>query len=151
MVRVRAAEAGDVARLMEIAAHSATAALWTKAEYEKVFAAQQPRARVALVVEENSMVAGFLVSSHLDDEWEIENIAVSGGARRRGLGSRMLGEFMDLVRARGGKEIFLEVRESNRAARALYEKWAFNEVARRTAYYDNPAEDALVFSFSFPR
>lgn len=151
MVRVRAAEAGDIPRLMEIAAHSATAALWTTAEYEKIFAPQQTPARVALVVEDNGVVAGFLVSSHLDDEWEIENIAVSGSARRRGLGSRMLGEFVDLVRARGGREIFLEVRESNRAARALYEKWAFIEAGRRVAYYDHPAEDALIFTFSLPR
>ncbi|MGC2698505.1 MAG: ribosomal protein S18-alanine N-acetyltransferase [Candidatus Angelobacter sp.] len=150
MVRVRRAEAADLQRLMEIAAHSATAALWTRKEYEKVFAQNQPRPRVALVVEEEDIVLGFLVSSLVDEEWEIENIAVSGPARRRGLGSRLLGEFLDLVRSRGGKEIYLEVRESNRAARALYEKWGFTEAGRREDYYDDPAEDALLLSFSFP-
>ena len=48
------------------------------------------------------------------------------------------------------KAIFLEVRESNRAAKALYEKWAFTEEGRRKAYYTDPEEDALILKFSFP-
>jgi ribosomal-protein-alanine N-acetyltransferase len=84
-------------------------------------------------------------------EWEIENVAVSGPARRRGLGSHLLGAFLDLVRSRGGIEVYLEVRESNRAARALYEKWAFQEAGRRKSYYRDPDEDALVLRFSFPQ
>jgi ribosomal-protein-alanine N-acetyltransferase len=84
------------------------------------------------------------------EEWEIENIAVTGAARRCGLGSRLVGELLDHVRSRGGKTVFLEVRESNRAARALYEKWAFIEVGRRKAYYQNPVEDALILKFNFP-
>ena len=61
------------------------------------------------------------------EEWEIENIAVAGRARRRGLGTRLLGEFLDLAQSRGAEAVFLEVRESNLAARRLYEKWAFVE------------------------
>ena len=38
----------------------------------------------------------------------------------------------------------------DRAARALYEKWAFTEEGRRKSYYKDPEEDALVFKFSFP-
>jgi ribosomal-protein-alanine N-acetyltransferase len=150
MVRVRAATAGDLDRLMEIAAHSATAARWSAAEYAKLCATEPSANRVTLVVEQESTVTGFLAGRQLGDEWEIENIAVSGPARRRGLGSRLLGEFLDRVRESGGKAVFLEVRESNRAARALYEKWAFTDAGRRKAYYDNPAEDALVLKFSFP-
>jgi ribosomal-protein-alanine N-acetyltransferase len=150
MVRVRPASAGDLARLMEIAAHSATAAQWNPAEYAKLCAAEPPPDRVTLVVEQESAVVGFLAGRRFGDEWEIENIAVSGPARRHGLGTRLLGEFLDRVRESGGKAVFLEVRESNRAARALYERWAFTEAGRRKAYYENPAEDALVLKFSFP-
>ena len=68
---------------------------------------------------------GFIAGRAVGEEWEIENIAVAGPARRRGLGTRLLGEFLDLARDRGAEAVFLEVRESNLAARRLYEKWAF--------------------------
>ena len=77
------------------------------------------------------------------------NIAVAGPARRRGLGTRLLGEFLDLARARGADAVFLEVRESNRAARALYEKWAFLECGRRRRYYQDPDEDAILYRIGF--
>jgi ribosomal-protein-alanine acetyltransferase len=166
-VRVRPAKPADLPRLVEIASHSATAAQWNQAEYQKLFASEQPEAetqanpqiidpnikaqpRTALVVEQEGTVAGFIVGRQVQDEWEIENIAVTGAARRCGLGSRLVGELLDLVRKRGGKSVFLEVRESNHAARSLYEKWAFLEVGRRKMYYQNPAEDALILKFKFP-
>jgi [ribosomal protein S18]-alanine N-acetyltransferase len=149
MLRVRPATEADLPRLVEIAAHSATAAQWNQAEYAKLFAPATMQKRATLVVEESGNVAGFIVGKQIDHEWEIENIAVTGDARRRGLGTRLLGEFLELVRSRGGREIFLEVRESNHAARALYEKWAFVEADRRKAYYQHPAEDALIFRFYF--
>jgi len=55
------------------------------------------------------------------------------------------------VRSRGGIDVYLEVRESNHAARALYEKWAFQEAGRRKSYYRDPDEDALLLRFSFPQ
>ena len=161
-VRVRPAEPADLPRLVEIASHSATAAQWNQAEYLKLFSPDDPKAqpevepqiktqsRTALVVEQSGSVVGFIVGRQVADEWEIENIAVTGAARRCGLGSRLVGEFLDLVRGRGGKAVFLEVRESNEAARSLYEKWAFLEVGRRKMYYQDPAEDALVLKFIFP-
>ncbi len=163
-VRVRPAKPSDLPRLVEIASHSATAAQWNQAEYLKLFPIGEldaqpladaktgslPQSRTALVVEQDDNVVGFIVSQQLEDEWEIENIAVTGAARRRGLGSRLVNELLDLVRSRGGKTVFLEVRESNRAARSLYEKWGFLEVGRRKMYYQNPAEDALVLKFKFP-
>jgi ribosomal-protein-alanine acetyltransferase len=150
-----------------------TAAQWNQAEYFKLFAStdpgaqaqdnprtatpqidhptqSEPHSRIALVVEQDAKVVGFIVSQQLEDQWEIENIAVTGAARRRGLGSRLVGELLDMVRSRGGKSVLLEVRESNRAAQSLYEKWGFLEVGRRKMYYQNPPEDALVLKFKFP-
>ncbi len=149
MVRVRPAAKSDLPRLIEIAAHSATAAHWSELQYHKLFAPDPVQNHTALVIEEEGEVAGFIAARQLGTEWEIENIAVTGSARRRGLGTRLLGEFMDLVRSRGGREIFLEVRESNLAARRLYEKWAFLEKGRRKQYYSDPAEDALILRFEF--
>lgn len=164
LVRVRPAEAVDLPRLVEIASHSATAAQWNQTEYFKLFTPEQPgvepqvdskshaqpQLRTALVVEQDGNVVGFIAGRQVAHEWEIENIAVTGAARRCGLGSRLVGELLDRVRSRGGKTVFLEVRESNRAARSLYEKWAFIEVGRRKSYYQDPVEDALILKFNFP-
>jgi len=163
-VHVRPARPSDQLRLVEIASHSVTAAQWNQAEYLKLFSIGDPEAqpqaeagakpqlqsRTALVVEQDGNVVGFIVGRQVEDEWQIENIAVTGTARRHGLGSRLVGELLDLVRSQGGKSVLLEVRESNRAARSLYEKWGFLEVGRRKTYYQNPPEDALVLKFKFP-
>lgn len=151
MIRVRPATREDLTRVLEIALHSATAAAWNPDEYHKLFSGDPPGRLVALVIQEKDQVAGFLVGRQISEvEWEIDNVAISGSARRRGLGSHLLGEFLNHVRARGGRDVFLEVRESNRAARGLYEKWAFVEAGRRKDYYQDPSEDALVLRFSFP-
>ena len=149
-VRVRPAEPADLQRLVEISSHSATAAQWNHTEYLKLFGQNNPQGHTALVIEQEGNVVGFIVAQQVESEWEIENIAVSGPARRCGLGTRLLGEFLDLVRERGGKAVFLEVRESNLAARALYVKWAFLEAGRRKMYYQDPPEDALILKFNFP-
>lgn len=145
MLFVRPATPADLSRMMEIARHAITAAQWTRPQYEHAFSS----GRLILVIEEDSAVAGFVVGRGAASEWEIENIAVTGTARRRGLGSRLLGEFLHHVRSSGAAEVFLEVRESNRAARKLYEKWAFIEAGRRKSYYQDPQEDALVLKFYF--
>ena len=149
MVRVRPAEPRDLPRLKQIAAHAATGAQWNPAEYENLFSGDATQGRTALVLEDDNEVAGFIVGRQIADEWEIENVAIHGPARRRGLGACLLGEFLDLARGRGGKQVFLEVRESNHAARGLYEKWAFTEAGRRKMYYHNPDEDALILALRF--
>lgn len=150
MVRVRPGVASDLPRVMQIARQSATAAQWRREDYEKRFASKRVTSAL-LVIEEDGQVMGFIVGHAAAGQWEIENVAIAGPARRRGLGSHLLGEFLNLVRDRGGHDVFLEVRESNQAARKLYEKWAFTEAGRRKSYYQNPAEDALVLRFSFPQ
>ena len=146
-LNIRRAAAADLARMRALAGHAATAARWTEAQYVQLFAPGNQR--LALVLEEDAEVQGFLVANPIGDEWELENVAIAPDARRRGLGTRLLGEFLDQARTAGAQALFLEVRESNRAARALYQKWAFVEAGRRKAYYRDPTEDALVFKFSF--
>jgi len=138
----------DIPRLLVLERHAATAAHWAEADYQKLFAAGAPE-RLALVLEEAEIVA-FLVARGVGAEWEIENVAVAGTARRRGLGTRLLGEVLKQARARGAEGVFLEVRESNRAARMLYEKWAFVESGRRAGYYRDPEGDAILYRLTFP-
>ena len=144
---------------MALQKHAATAAHWSVEQYEALFRASSP-ARIALVVEEENQeetnqeeenqqceaeVQGFVIARAVGVEWEIENIAIAGPARRHGLGTRLLGEFLDLAKGRGGEAVFLEVRESNHAARSVYEKWAFMESGRRQKYYKDPQEDAILY------
>ena len=145
MVQVRAAVRDDLPVMIEISRHAVTAARWSPAHYEQMFSA----GRLTLVIEEDHRVMGFVVGRGVARQWELENIAIRGQARRRGLGSHLLGEFLHHIQSTGGREVFLEVRESNRAARALYEKWAFIEAGRRKSYYQDPPEDALIFKFYF--
>jgi ribosomal-protein-alanine N-acetyltransferase len=144
---IRHATPADIHAMMRLVNHSATAAHWSRAQYDRVFGEDAPR-RLALVIDEESVLQGFLVAHEIAHEWEIENIAIAGAARRRGLGTRLLGEFLDRARAEEGTSVFLEVRESNHAARLLYEKWSFAESGRRSGYYAQPPEDAIVYRLS---
>jgi ribosomal-protein-alanine N-acetyltransferase len=124
------------------------AAQWSREQYEATLAGPTP-ARLVLVIDDGASIQGFLIARAVDKEWEIENLAVAPAAQRRGFGTGLLSEFLDLARARGAEAVFLEVRESNLAARRLYEKWAFLESARRKGYYRDPQEDAITYRFSF--
>lgn len=63
--------------------------------------------------------------------------------RGRGLGELLLRATLDKLKQRGGREIFLEVRESNQVARRLYARCGFEKIARRKEYYDD-SESAVV-------
>jgi len=140
---IRRATVADIPVLMALEKDAATAAHWSIAQYQAVFSGEG-LSTVALVAEQN-VVQGFIIGRVLDDEWEIENVVVAVAARRRGLGQRLVGEFLDVASAREAKSIFLEVRESNLAARRLYEAWAFIEAGRRKSYYREPEEDAILY------
>jgi ribosomal-protein-alanine N-acetyltransferase len=141
-MRIRLATPADIPTMMMLAKLAATAAQWSAEQYQSVFSGES---RVALVLEEEAGVQGFIASRVVGEALEIENIAVAGPVRRRGLGTRLLGEFLDLARGRGAEAVFLEVRESNLAARRFYEKWAFVQTGRRKDYYRDPEEDAIVY------
>jgi [ribosomal protein S18]-alanine N-acetyltransferase len=147
-VLIRHAAASDIPAMMALEKHAVTAAHWSREQYETACSSVAPF-RVVLILEEGSELKGFIAGRVLDKEWEIENVVVAMPARRRGLGSRLLGEFIDLARSRHAEAVFLEVRESHVAARRLYEKLAFVESGRRKRYYREPDEDAIVYQLSF--
>ena len=145
---IHPATVADLPAMMALEKRAATAAHWSAEQYEALFRASDP-GRVALILWEASELQGFVIARVVGKEWEIENIAVAGPARRRGLGTRLLGELLDSARAKDAAAVFLEVRESNQAARALYEKWAFLESGRRRRYYQDPDEDAILYRIDF--
>ena len=81
-------------------------------------------------------------------EADLLNLAIDPAARGAGLGSRLLDATLAEAAARGIGEVFLEVRDSNVAARALYESRGFREVGRRKKYYRHPREDGLILRWT---
>ena len=141
---IRAAIPDDIPQIMALAQQSDTAPHWSEREYAALFAPETPK-RVALVAEQpQEKVAGFVVARCAADEWEIENIVVEAESRRQGFALAMIEELLCEARRRGVAAILLEVRESNAAARELYKKLGFREEGRRSRYYAQPEEDALL-------
>ena len=89
-------------------------------------------------------VSGYVVALEAADEGEILNLAVAPAGRRRGLGRALVEQMLEALRGRGVRQVYLEVRESNAPARALYASRGFTEVGRRKQYYRRPVEDAIV-------
>ena len=102
--------------------------------------------RVWFVVAErpDGRLAGYIVMWFLVDEAEIANLAVAPDDRGRRVGALLLDAAIAAAERRGIGTFYLEVRDSNRMARALYGSRGFEEIARRRRYYRSPVEDALV-------
>lgn len=141
---IRPATFDDIPQLISIATQSETAAHWTEAQYRAVLVDVHPR-RVLLVAEDGGGLSGFVVGAEIAGEWELENIVVTGSAQGRGLGTKLLQCLLEKVRESGGQSVFLEVRESNRPARTLYEKAGFIEAGMRRGYYHHPPENAVLY------
>jgi len=136
-LRIRAAEPDDAEQLVEIEKQSFSHQHWKADEFFQYD---------TIVAEVEGRVAGFLVSRQTFagdtaslPEREILNLAVAPAFRRMGIGSALLAEEL-----RASADFFLEVRESNLAAQALYRLFGFDEAGRRASYYQFPAETAIV-------
>lgn len=108
---------------------------WTAGQVEEVLRSDVNRCALA---EDGSQLVGFLVWQDTDFEAEVLQIAVLPNYQ----GQKIATALFDFLPA--DKEIFLEVRESNRPALLFYKKEKFEEIARRKAYYHAPVEDAIV-------
>ncbi|MFN3648651.1 MAG: ribosomal protein S18-alanine N-acetyltransferase [Armatimonadota bacterium] len=96
------------------------------------------------VAELEGRVAGYLGSQIIPDEAHVTTFGVAPELRRRGVGERLLADFLLAAVQAGCRRITLEVRASNRAAEQLYRKWGFAPVSRRRGYYTDNDEDAIV-------
>lgn len=97
-----------------------------------------------LVAEAEGAVVGYAACWTVLDQAELGNVAVSPSTRGRGIGGALVDAVVERVRRRGAAECYLEVRESNLQAQAVYERRGFAVVGRRRRYYAHPTEDALV-------
>ena len=142
-IRIRPASLADVPALLSLEQAAPSAAHWAVTTYEDMFKGAAPR--IMLAADSAGALCGFCVARIGADECELENIVVAEAHHRRGLGHRLMRELITAVRARGSAHLLLEVRESNQAARGLYESCSFRLSGRRKNYYSAPAEDALTY------
>jgi ribosomal-protein-alanine N-acetyltransferase len=98
----------------------------------------------------NDTLEGYICFWLFDGEIQLVNIAVHPKARGRGLGDCLLAKMLEFTGTKGTQRIWLEVRQSNRTARRLYEKFGFMEVGRRRRYYTDNNEDAVVMRLILP-
>ena len=159
-VNVRRATAADIASMLDLQAQSPTAAHWTEQQYRQLFQNTGEGMERFFIVAESfrpaaefsqtssgtaSVPQGFLVARHIAPEWELENIAVTPSARRKGIGKCLLDALLKQAQETNSDAVFLEVRASNVAARHFYEKAGFQAIGLRTSYYTNPTEDAVLY------
>lgn len=89
-------------------------------------------------------IAGYIIYSVVCDSADLLRVVVSTGSRRRGIGRKLMEAMIGDCKNRNVQSIFLEVRESNTAAIAMYEQFGFIKISTRKKYYDSPVEDGLV-------
>ena len=114
---------------------------WTRDDFE---AALSLDGYAGFVAREGETLAGYAFAMVIADEATLANIATLPAQRGRGVAKALLGRALDCCRERGASECYLEVRESNAAARKLYASFGFTEVAARRGYYESPTEDAVI-------
>lgn len=121
---------------------------WTPAQFVDACRLKPEGTERALVVECDGQLAGFIVYSRVLDEVCVHNIAVVSSLRCQGLGRLLLAAVLDRARSGGAVRCYLEVRESNRAARKFYQKHGFRPDGLRRNYYPAASgrEDAVLMS-----
>ena len=140
--RVRPMASLDLPRIDELE-HRLFADPWPRSSFLDALA--DPHA-VCLVAERGGNVAGYLVATVLPPVAELQNLGSAPEQQRAGVARALVDALIDTCRARGIRELALEVRVSNAAAQALYRTHGFRLVGLRRGYYRRPEEDALLMA-----
>ena len=107
---------------------------------------KDPQHEFIAALDPEGRVLGYVGMMYVLDEGYISNVAVAPEARRQGIGRDLIKELMVRAAALDLAFVTLEVRCSNAAAIALYEKQGFLPVGKRKNYYDFPREDAILMT-----
>ena len=142
---IRPIASHDVEAVGSIVRLSPEAAQWPAGDVERLVGGEVHGIQ-GWAGEVGGELVGFLLMRNAPGEVEILNIAVAARARRMGVGSGLLKHALEVARAGRAQRAFLEVRESNRAAIALYARHGFQPAGRRENYYSAPAEAALLLA-----
>lgn len=98
--------------------------------------------------DEDGNLLGYLLGQMISPEGDLLRIAVRATARRSGIGRALIEAFLSHLKENGCQVCFLDVREHNTPAQALYSSYGFTPFDRRKGYYHLPTEDAIVMRLS---
>jgi ribosomal-protein-alanine N-acetyltransferase len=101
------------------------------------------------VAELDGRIAAMLVAWFIVDEIHIATIVTHPDFRKQGIGEKLLSCVLQAAKDEGAVSSFLEVRENNAAALELYRKFGYVESGRRTGYYKDNGEDAILMTLEF--
>lgn len=107
------------------------------------------QARLAEICEKEcdlNKFEGYIIANVTGDESELLRIAVVPDRRKMHAGCRLIKKYLKNTNA---TSYFLEVRAGNAPARGLYEKLGYEVISVRKGYYQNPAEDAVMYALKF--
>jgi len=93
---------------------------------------------------------GYICYWFVGREIQILSLAVHPDRRRCGLGSLLMEQAIGTGAAEGAEGLWLEVRTSNQPAQRLYSGFGFREIGRRSRYYRDTGEDAIVMTLTIP-
>ena len=116
---------------------------WSAHSFED---AAMTKENIYLVCECNGVIAGYCGLWTVLGEGNITNMAVDKEYRKKGIGEALMKEMEKRGRQKDVDIFFLEVRQSNAAARRLYDKMGYKEIGTRKRFYERPVEDAIVMS-----
>jgi len=121
---------------------------WTRGNFIDSLASGYP-AQVLFDSDRRGHVIGYFVAMEGVDELHLLNLTVAPDAQSQGHGRLMLDALVDLCRQCRALQLWLEVRQSNPRAHALYLRYGFRDIGVRRGYYPAAAgrrEDAVVMS-----
>jgi ribosomal-protein-alanine N-acetyltransferase len=144
-VRIRRAAPDDIDAIMVIEEACFTMT-WSRADFERDIGDNILAAYFVAETRDGGAVAvvGYAGMWVVADECHIMTIAVAPAHRQAGIGAMLLMKLLGEARLRGARRYFLEVRVSNAAAIAMYEKFGFARIDVRKKYYGNDREDAAI-------
>ncbi len=145
---IRLATLDDLDGILHMAGETRGAPAWTDQQYAEILAVvgERSTSRVVYVAVSSLQICGFCVASLAADQAELESVVVSAAQRRQGIGRGLCLQALAWASEVGAQQLWLEVRESNAAARALYQTIGFVVTGKRRSYYRHPDEDALLMS-----
>ena len=144
MLDVQRATKKDLSAVMAIESRIFTMP-WSLRSYEQLLELDTVHMWVVKQAEE---LIAYMLFQVCDSEFELHNIGVAPEWQGKGVGTLLLQKLLTEAKQRNCRQIFLQVRVSNEAAKLLYIKFGFEVVGIRPAYYQDDREDAYIMQYS---
>ena len=150
--QLRRATVDDLDAIMKIESQVFTTDAWSSAIMRAELGDRHGYYVVAFPPDAPTQVDAYagLRSPLREPQADIQTIAVAESTRRQGLGRVLMLHLISEARSRGAREIFLEVRDDNPSAQALYLSFGFEQIAVRPKYYQPDGVDAIIMRLVIP-